>query len=44
MKARWNADFHLRQRRKKRNKRVAATEGRRMISGRIDIVERPAIV
>ena len=36
--------FHLRQRREKRNKRGAATEGRRLISGRVDIVERPAIV
>ena len=28
----------------KRNKRGAKTEGRRLISGRVDIVERPAIV
>lgn len=36
--------LHLRQRGKKRNKRGAATAGRGLIPGRIDIAERPAIV
>ena len=36
--------MNLRQRRKKRNKRGAATAGRGLIPGRIDIVHRPAIV
>jgi IS30 family transposase len=36
--------LHLRQRGKKRNKRGAATAGRGLIPGRIDIDERPAIV
>ena len=36
--------LHLRQRGKKRNKRGAATAGRGLIPGRIDIEERPAIV
>ena len=36
--------LHLRQRGKKRNKRGAATAGRGLIPGRIDIAQRPAIV
>lgn len=36
--------LHLRQRGKKRNKRGAATAGRGLIPGRIDIARRPAIV
>ena len=36
--------FNLRQRGKKRNKRGAATAGRGLIPGRIDIAQRPAIV
>lgn len=36
--------LHLRQRGKKRNKRGAATAGRGLIPGRIDIADRPAIV
>lgn len=36
--------LHLRQRGKKRNKRGAATAGRGLIPGRIDIDERPAVV
>jgi len=36
--------LHLRQRGKKRNKRGAATAGRGLIPGRIDIAERPVIV
>ncbi|MBT4888344.1 MAG: IS30 family transposase [Rhodospirillales bacterium] len=36
--------LHLRQRGKKRNKRGAATAGRGLIPGRVDIDERPAVV
>jgi IS30 family transposase len=36
--------LHLRQRGKKRNKRGAATAGRGLIPGRIDIAQRPSIV